>query len=157
MADYDKVGLLAMRDGRMLLCRKKHTTSLLILPGGKREAGESAVECLTRELREELGDVTIGAVELIGVYTDQAAGTEAKNVRIELYRAALIGEPVASSEIAELVWFGPQDDRSQLAPSIANKILPDLLARGIVQTVAGSSPNSLGSKRTAQSLPHYDY
>ena len=37
MADYDKVGLLTVRDGRILLCRKRHSTSLLILPGGCRE------------------------------------------------------------------------------------------------------------------------
>jgi len=133
--DYDKVGLLAIRDGKILLCRKKHTTALLILPGGRREPGESSMECLTRELREELGDVTIGAAELIGVYTDRAAGPETappKTVRIELYRAELIGNPNACSEIAELVWFGERDDRLQLAPSIARQILPDLLARGIL-------------------------
>jgi len=133
--DFDKVGLLAVRDGKILLCRKKHATSLLILPGGCREPGESAMECLARELREELGDVGISAVELLGVYTDRAAGPEMeqpKTVRIELYRGELIGEPVASSEIAELVWFGERDDRFQLAPSIANKILSDLLARGIL-------------------------
>ena len=56
MADYDKVGLLAVRDGRILLCRKKHTTSALILPGGCREPGESSLDCLTRELREELDE-----------------------------------------------------------------------------------------------------
>ena len=39
MADYLKVGLFHTKDGRVLLCRKKHTTSLLILPGGKIEAG----------------------------------------------------------------------------------------------------------------------
>ena len=55
MADYDKVGLLVVRDGRILLCRKKHTTSLLILPGGCREAGESSAGCLLREIHEELG------------------------------------------------------------------------------------------------------
>jgi 8-oxo-dGTP diphosphatase len=133
--DFDKVGLLAMRDGKILLCRKKHTTSLLILPGGCREPGESAIDCLTRELREELGDVVVSALELVGVYTYRAAGPETtppKTVRIELYRGELIGEPVACSEIAELVWFGERDDRFQLAPSIANKILPDLLARGIL-------------------------
>jgi 8-oxo-dGTP diphosphatase len=133
--DFDKVGLLAVRDGKILLCRKKHTTSLLILPGGCREPGESAIECLSRELREELGDVAISAVELLGVYTDRAAGSKTalpKTVRIELYRAELIGEPVAHSEIAELVWFGERDDRVRLAPSIAYKILPDLLARGIL-------------------------
>jgi 8-oxo-dGTP diphosphatase len=133
--DFDKVGLLAMRDGKILLCRKKHTTSLLILPGGCREPGESAIDCLTRELREELEDVVVSAPELVGVYTDRAAGPETvppKTVRIELYRGELIGEPVARSEIAELVWFGERDDRFQLAPSIANNILPDLLARGIL-------------------------
>ena len=134
--DFDKVGLLAVCDGKILLCRKKRGTSSLILPGGCREPGESALECLSRELREELGDVITREPELIGVYSDRAAGavTEpAKTVRIELYRADLIGEPVASSEIGELVWFGEQDDRGQLAPSIANKILPDLLARGILR------------------------
>ncbi len=133
--DFDKVGLLAIRDGKILLCRKKHTTSLLILPGGCREPGESAMDCLSRELREELGEVVARAVELVGVYTDRAAGSAAaqpKTVRIELYAAELIGEPAPHSEIAELVWFSDQDDRSQLAPSIAHKILPDLLARGIL-------------------------
>jgi 8-oxo-dGTP diphosphatase len=133
--DYDKVGLLVVRDGKILLCRKKHTTSLLILPGGCREPGESALDCLSREMREELGDVVASGVELVGVYTDRAAGPETaqpKTVRIELYRAELFGEPVANSEIAELVWFGEADDRERVAPSIANKILPDLLARGIL-------------------------
>ena len=133
--DFDKVGLLALRNGKILLCRKKHTTSLLILPGGCREPGESAIDCLSRELREELGDVMVKAVELVGVYTDRAAGPEKaqpKTVRIELYRGELIGQPVASSEIAELFWFGERDDYFQLAPSIANKILPDLLVRGIL-------------------------
>ncbi len=90
--DFDKVGLLAVRDGKILLCRKKHTTSLLILPGGCREPGESAVDCLSRELREELGDVVVSAVELVGVYTDRAAGPETarpKTVRIELYRGRI--------------------------------------------------------------------
>jgi 8-oxo-dGTP diphosphatase len=132
MPDYDKVGLLTVRDGRMLLCRKRHSTSLLILPGGCREPGESSMDCLSRELREELGDVAVSAVEYIGIYSDRAAGSEPKTVRIELYRAELSGEPAAHSEIAELVWFGAEDDRAQLAPSIANKILPDLLSRGLL-------------------------
>jgi ADP-ribose pyrophosphatase YjhB (NUDIX family) len=135
VVDFDKVGLLAVRGGKVLLCRKKHTTSLLIFPGGCREAGESTMDCLNRELREELGEVSITAAELVGVYRDRAAGPETgqpKTVRFELYQAEIIGEPVASSEIAELVWFGEEDDYQQLAPSIAHQILPDLVARGIL-------------------------
>jgi len=135
MADYDVVALLAIRDGKILLCKKKHSTSLLILPGGSREAGESAVACLHREIREELGNVEVRSPELMGVYTDRAATSEATNpktVRVELYRGELLGEPVASAEIAELVWFGEGDDQQLLAPSIVNKILPDLVERGIL-------------------------
>src|SRR5580704_12288998 len=72
-ADYQKVALLAIRDSRILLCRKKHTTALLILPGGCYEPGESAGECLNRELREELGEVQIDIAEYVGTYTDVAA------------------------------------------------------------------------------------
>ena len=125
----DKVGLLTIREGRVLLCRKQRGTQLLILPGGKREAGEPSLECLARELREELGDVTAVSPELVGIYTHAAADNPEKIVRIELYRAELSGDPSAQSEIAELVCFGRADDWSRLAPSLAEAIFPDLIAR----------------------------
>ncbi len=128
----DKVGLLTIRDGRVLLCRKKRGTALLILPGGKREAGESSLECLARELREELGEVAAVSPELVGVYTHAAAGETGKIVRIELYRAELTSVARAQSEIEELVWFGAGDDWAGLASSLAEKIFPDLITRGIL-------------------------
>jgi 8-oxo-dGTP pyrophosphatase MutT (NUDIX family) len=131
--DIDKVGLLVIDEGRILLCRKRRGTPLLILPGGKREAGETDVECLLREIAEELGDVRVEALERVGEYRDRAAGEDERYVRIALYQGNLNGEPAAQSEIAELVWFGAADDRAQLAPSIARRILPDLLARGILR------------------------
>ncbi len=132
MADYNKVGLLVMRDRRILLCRKKHSTSLLILPGGCLEAGETELACLERELREELGEVRVTGLDYIGRYTDRAAGAPGKTVAINLYSGDLAGTPTPHSEIAELVWFGEQDDRALLAPSLVNKILPDLIARGLL-------------------------
>jgi 8-oxo-dGTP diphosphatase len=128
----DKVGLLLIRDGKVLLCRKKRGTPLLILPGGKREAGESSLECLARELREELGDVRAVSPDFIGLYEFAAADGEGKTVRIELYRAELEGEARAQSEIAELVWFEATGDRALLALSLAELIFPDLIARGIL-------------------------
>jgi 8-oxo-dGTP pyrophosphatase MutT (NUDIX family) len=132
MADIDKVALLVVREGRILLCRKRHTTSLLILPGGRREPGETSRECLTRELQEELGEVAAEGLEYIGTYIDAAAGESTKTVRIELYCGRLRGEPQAHSEIRELVWFGAEGDESLLAPSLRNKILPDLRRRGLL-------------------------
>lgn len=132
MVDFDKVGLLTLRGDRMLLCRKSRDTSLLILPGGCLEEGESAEECLLREITEELGEVQVRGVQYLGTYRDIAAGHETKVVQIRLYAGELVGEPVPQAEIAELVWFGPSDDRTRLSPSLKNKILPDLIAREIL-------------------------
>ena len=132
MADIEKAGLLLLRDARILLCRKKRGSPLLILPGGKFEPGESAVECLQRELHEELGDVAATGLQHVGTYTDRAASDPNKTVCIELYGGELAGTPVASAEIGELVWFSETDDWAQLAPSLANRILPDLIARGLL-------------------------
>jgi uncharacterized glyoxalase superfamily protein PhnB/8-oxo-dGTP pyrophosphatase MutT (NUDIX family) len=131
MPDYDKVGLLVVRDGRILLCRKNRGTPLLILPGGCRELHEDTTECLRREIREELGDVSIRAPEYLGTY-EHAAADAGKTVRIELYRAELDGTPAPHSEIAELVWFGKGDDPAALSPSLREAILPDLARRGIL-------------------------
>lgn len=133
MADYHKAGLLYLKDGRVLLCRKKDTTSLLILPGGKLEPGETAEECLRRECREELGEVEITALRHIGDYESSAAGQDGKTVKIELYAGALEGTPAAQSEIGELIWFGPADDAALLAPSLRNVIFPDLRRRGFIE------------------------
>src|ERR1700729_9843 len=125
MADIHKAGLFHLKDGRVLLCRKKHTTSLLILPGGKLEPGETAEECLRRECREELGEVEVSNLHFLGEYESSAAGQDGKTVKIALFAGELEGTPAAHSEIQELVWFGPYDDAALLAPSLRFVILPD--------------------------------
>lgn len=54
-----------VRDGRVLACQRGPEQSHPLaweFPGGKREPGETMVECLRRELREELGiDADVGA------------------------------------------------------------------------------------------------
>ena len=117
MADIHKAGLLCVRDNRLLLCRKSRGTPLLILPGGKFEGDESAVECLERELREELGDVCMKNAVYAGTIELEAADP-GKTLRMELYRADLDGTPTPQAEIAELIWFAAADDQAVLAPSI---------------------------------------
>jgi 8-oxo-dGTP diphosphatase len=135
MADIEKVGALILRGDRLLLCRKSRETSKLILPGGRVEAGESDAECLARELHEELGDVALTGAEYVGTYEDRASLDDpaiVKTLRIALYRGELSGHPVPCSEIVEVVWAGPDTDRGQLTPILTNRILPDLVARGIL-------------------------
>lgn len=129
--DIHKAGLVTFREGRVLLCRKRHTTSLLILPGGVIEAGETPEECLRRELAEELGPVTVGGLSLLGDY-EAAAAVPGKTIRVTLFAGVLGGEPQAASEISELVWFGADGDPHALAPSLRDVIFPDLRRRGIL-------------------------
>jgi 8-oxo-dGTP pyrophosphatase MutT (NUDIX family) len=135
MPDITKVGALILRGDQILFCRKDRDTSKLILPGGRVEAGESDLDCLRRELREELGDVSLERVEYLGTYDDRASfddPTVVKALRIALYKGKLVGTPRPSAEIAELVWFGPDSDRRSLTPICINRILPDLIVRGIL-------------------------
>lgn len=56
---------IAIRDGKVLLCRAKGGSSTY-LPGGHIEFGEKGKEALVREIKEEMGlDSTAG--EMIGV------------------------------------------------------------------------------------------
>lgn len=135
MADVNKVGILILRGDRFLLCRKNRDTSKLILPGGRIEAGETDLECLARELCEELGEVSLRNVEYVGTYEDRAAmddPTVVKTLRIALYRGDLVGTPTPASEITDVVWFGPESDVADLTPILVNRIVPDLWSRGIL-------------------------
>jgi 8-oxo-dGTP diphosphatase len=133
MPDFHKAGLLHQKDGRVLLCRKKRGNSLLILPGGKLESGESMEECLRRECHEELGEVEISNLHFLGDYESPAAGQDGKIVKIALYAGGLEGEPTPCSEIGELIWFDPlRDDAALLAPSLRDVIFPDLRRRGLL-------------------------
>lgn len=135
MADYNKVGLLVLQGDKILLCRKNNTTSKLILPGGCIESGESVMECLVREIYEELGDVQVLNPVYIGTYNEIAASDDpsvTKSLEIQLYQGELEGTPAASSEIVELVWFGPESPVEQLTPIMINQIIPDLIRRNIL-------------------------
>lgn len=122
--------MLIVREGRMLLCRKRKS-EFWILPGGRIEQGESAEQCLRREIKEELGEVDASELTFLGSYKDQAAGEAGCTVQVDVYSGVLTGTPHPHAEIEELRWFGANDAETNLAPSIRNQILPDLRARNL--------------------------
>jgi 8-oxo-dGTP pyrophosphatase MutT (NUDIX family) len=140
MAYYNKIGLLVLsEDGKkFLVCEpgnaytEKSVTQYL-MPGGQLE-GKSDVECIRREIEEELGcEVDENSLELIGEYTDVAA-TPGRDVMIRLYKGTLIGDPKPSSEIGALHWIGREDLLNQkVSPIIRNKIIPDLIVKGLLK------------------------
>lgn len=75
--------------------------------GGKIDSGESAVDALHREVREELGvDVVSSTVALLDTFVAEAFGHRPGTaLHMTCFTAELTGEPKATSEIAELRYF----------------------------------------------------
>jgi 8-oxo-dGTP diphosphatase len=95
------VGAAIVRHGRVLAARRAVPADLAgrwEFPGGKVEPGESDVDGLTRECREELG-VQIGVGELFGCI-------ESPGFALRVYLAELIaGEPQPLADHDELRWL----------------------------------------------------
>ena len=110
MAVIDKVAFLYLQDGMILSTRSKGKDKYYI-PGGKREAGESDIETLVREVKEELSvDIIKSSAKLYGVFEAQAHGkAEGVIVKMTCYTAEFTGELKADSEIAEIVWLTTAD------------------------------------------------
>ena len=140
MAYYNKIGLLVLNSDqtKFLVCEpgnnytEKSVTQYL-MPGGQLEE-KSDTECLQGEIKEELDcGIDENSLGLIGEYTYIAA-VPGRDVMIRLYQGRLIGVPKPSSEIGALHWIGKDDANNQkLSPIIRNKIIPDLMNRGILK------------------------
>lgn len=99
---------LICRDGRYLIARRKagaHLAGLWEFPGGKRQPGESLMECLQRELQEELGiriDAPIPYRIVRHHYPERV-------VELHFFRCTIKeGEP-AAIECEEIRWVRPVD------------------------------------------------
>ncbi|KAA0022164.1 NUDIX hydrolase [Antrihabitans cavernicola] len=98
--------LAYVRDRRLLQARSADK-SAFYMAGGKIDAGESAVEALHREIREELGaGIVAESVEELGVFEAEAFGhPPGTHLHMTCYLAELTADPQPTSEIAELRYF----------------------------------------------------
>jgi 8-oxo-dGTP pyrophosphatase MutT (NUDIX family) len=110
MQTIDKLAWLCVQDGR-ILCARSRGKVILYLPGGKREAGETDVVALQREVREELSvDLVPNSLSLAGVFEAQAHGQpDGTMVRMTCYFGDYAGTLKASSEIEEIAWLAHAD------------------------------------------------
>jgi 8-oxo-dGTP pyrophosphatase MutT (NUDIX family) len=94
--------LAYVRDRRLLQTRPAGK-DVFYMAGGKIDPGETPLDALHREVREELGVGVIDVSEL-GVFQAEAFG-HSQRLHMTCYLAAVLGEPRPASEIAELRYF----------------------------------------------------
>lgn len=114
-------------DGHLLTVRKRGTGKFMH-PGGKPEAGESAVEAAARELAEEVGIVIAPAdLTLLGVWIADAANEAATDIEATVFLAPGVWDAVPSGEIAEVRWLDVDAELpGDLAPLLTDHVLPAL-------------------------------
>jgi len=110
MSAIDKVAWICLREGKVLGARSRGKDRFY-LPGGKREAGESDAQCLTREIREELAvELRPDSIAYLATFQAQAHGhADGVLVRMICYAAEPVGEPSAVAEIEEWQWLSYAD------------------------------------------------
>lgn len=94
--------------GRVLLCQQSQGHRLWGLPGGKIRNGESPIQAVIRDIREETGTET-EMIDLVGIYqlTGDEGGTDLPDVLVHVFRGRVRAGDVAVNSpgrICRLAW-----------------------------------------------------
>jgi len=131
MRVINKVALAVFKDKKMLQVRTKDQEKVFYTLGGKIEAGESDIDCLNREVKEEI-NCEIAAIKFLHEFEDVAHGEQAM-LRLKMYEGKLIGEPKPNSEIVEISWFDTNSDPNSLSIIARRTIFPWLKVHGYIK------------------------
>lgn len=106
----DKLAWIEIRNKSILSTRSKGKDKFYI-PGGKRDKGESDIEALVREIKEELSvELIRDSVEFVGNFEAQAHGhPEGVMVKMQCYNGNYQGKLKPDSEIEEMAWLKFKD------------------------------------------------
>ncbi|MDB1090094.1 NUDIX domain-containing protein [Streptomyces sp. ACA25] len=127
----DTVAWVCLADGRILGTRSRGR-QLFYIPGGKRNEGESDLDTLLREVKEEVSVTLVTeSIAYFGTYRAPADGHgEGTVVQMSCYTAHHRGDLRANSEIEELAWL-TFADRERTAP-VDREVFDDLRAAGLL-------------------------
>jgi 8-oxo-dGTP diphosphatase len=122
------IGAAVIEARGLLLVSKRAAPDVYYLPGGKPEADEAPLDCLERELAEELGVGIERAEPFAEVHAP--AALEGVEMWMSVFLTRLNGTPEPAAEIAALRWWPETPVR--LAPAVRDQVIPRLRAAGLL-------------------------
>ncbi len=112
-----KSALAVFKNMQILLTREKDNDEVFYMLGGTIEFGENEIDCLKREIEEEVATtIKEGTLKFLAVFEDVAHGRINTRVNIKLYAGELNSEPTPSQEVAEIRYFDSSTDAKHLTP-----------------------------------------
>lgn len=131
MRKIDKIALIYIRNNKVLATLAKGKDKYY-MPGGKRELGESNIDTLCREIKEELSvDINRDTVRLYGIFEAQADDKEETFIKISCYTGEYQGILKANSEIERYDWLKYED--IDKVSAFCKLIFEDLLKKGYLK------------------------
>lgn len=127
--DIYKVSAILLRNKKFLVTRSVNR-DVFYAVGGKIESGESDLDCLYREVSEEIGcDVTraIPYKRFIGMNFDHTQIIEMPTFIIDVRQ-----DPEPKNEIAELAWISGKPG-VPVASMLFHHIIPNLIIDDLIQ------------------------
>lgn len=128
-----KIALAVFQDKKVLMVRSHTQDDVFYSLGGKLEKDESEIECLKREIKEEVGcEIEEKSLKYLVELEDIAHGKEESLLNLKLYKGKLIGEVKPSSEIVEIAYFDTSVDKKHLSIFAKRTLFPWLKKQGYI-------------------------
>lgn len=132
MKERTRIVAIIVKNDRLLLVKGSDKYKEYWTPGGKLEEGESELECLKRELNEEL-NVNLTSAKFFKEYIAKSPYEENVISINKVYIASISGEIKTAKEIKNIVWISKEEFNKNKYPLInttKEKIIPDLIKEG---------------------------
>jgi 8-oxo-dGTP pyrophosphatase MutT (NUDIX family) len=112
-----KSALAVFKDKKILLTREEKNDNAFYMLGGTIEPGEDEIDCLNREVQEEVATtIKEGSLKFLAEFEDIAHGRANARINIKLYEGELVSNPTPSNEVVELKYFDSNIDPKHLTP-----------------------------------------
>lgn len=128
-----RAACLALFNNKKILMAKGDSKDVFFFVGGGVEEGESDIDCLIREVREEIGcELDKKTIRFLAEFEDVAHGRENMVVQLPFFTAEFIGEPTPAGEVDELAFLDSSVDPKLLSAIAVNHVFPYFKEKGFI-------------------------